>query len=115
PVELETRDEPELVDTPGATTIDQVAGLLGAAPGALMKAMPVVVDGRGPLLVVLRGDHQLNEIKLQNAMRAPVRPAQEDEVRELFGTHPGFIGPVGARVPVVADEALRGRGYVAGA
>jgi prolyl-tRNA synthetase len=44
-----------------------------------------------------------------------VRPAQENEVREVFGAVPGFIGPVGARVEVVADEALRGlAGLVAG-
>jgi prolyl-tRNA synthetase len=90
--------------------------MLGVEPGALMKAMPVIVEGKGPVLVVLRGDHQLNEIKLQNALGAPARLAQEDEVRSLFGTHPGFIGPVGAGVPVVADEALHGGGgYITGA
>jgi prolyl-tRNA synthetase len=116
PVELESLPVPEPVDTPGATTIEQVAGMLGVAPGALIKAMPVVVDGRGPVLVLVRGDHQLNEIKLRNALHAEVRPAHEEEVRDLFGTHPGFIGPVGTRVPVVADEALRdGGGYVTGA
>ena len=47
---------------------------------------------------------------------ADARLAREDEVRELFGTHPGFIGPLDAGVPVLADEALRdGGGYVAGA
>ncbi|MFL5896236.1 MAG: proline--tRNA ligase [Thermoleophilaceae bacterium] len=117
PVALESLPQPEVVDTPGATTIDQVAGQLAVEAGALMKAMPVIVDGRGPVLVVLRGDHQLNEIKLQNALGAAARPAQEDEVRDLFGSLPGFIGPLGARVPVVADEALRAGagGYIAGA
>jgi prolyl-tRNA synthetase len=116
PVELQSLPQPEVVDTPGATTIEQVAGQLGVPAGALMKAMPVVVDGRGPLLVLVRGDHQLNEIKLQNALKAQFRLAREDEMGELFGTHAGFIGPVGAKVPVVADEALRnGGGYVAGA
>jgi prolyl-tRNA synthetase len=113
---LESLPEPEAVDTPGASTIEAVAGSLGVPAGALIKAMPVIVEGRGPVLVLVRGDHQLNEIKLQNAVRAPARPAQEDEVRELFGTHPGFIGPVGAKVPVAADLALQnGGGYVAGA
>ena len=112
----EALDAPEVVDTPGATTIEEVAGLLGVPHGALIKALPVIVDGRGPVLVLVRGDHRLNEIKLQNALRAPARPAAEDEVEREFGTHPGFIGPVGAKVPVVADEALRGlRGLVAGA
>jgi prolyl-tRNA synthetase len=116
PVELRSLPQPEVVDTPGATTIEQVAGQLGVPAGALMKAMPVVVDGRGPLLVLVRGDHQLNEIKLQNALKAQFRLAREDEMGELFATHAGFIGPVGAKVPVVVDEALRnGGGYVAGA
>jgi len=75
----------------------------------------MVADGRGPLLVVVRGDHRLNEIKLANALKAHARPAEADEVREVFGAEPGFIGPVGARVDVVADEALRDlRGLVAG-
>jgi prolyl-tRNA synthetase len=104
------------VDTPGATTIDQVAGQLGVPAGRLIKAMPVIVEGRGPVLVLVRGDHQLNEIKLRNAFKADVRLAREEEVREEFGTQPGFIGPVGAKVPVAADLALRDSGsYVAGA
>ncbi|MEX2194754.1 MAG: proline--tRNA ligase [Thermoleophilaceae bacterium] len=107
---------PAPVDTPGAATVEQVTGALGVPAGALVKAFPVIVEDRGPLLVVIRGDHRLNEFKLQNALGAVARPAQEDELRSEFGTHPGFIGPVGAAVPVLADEALRGlRGLVAGA
>jgi prolyl-tRNA synthetase len=115
PVEQPSWDE-GVVDTPGAATIDQVAGMLGVPAGRLMKAMPVIVDGRGPVLVLVRGDHQLNEIKLRNAFKADTRLATEEEVRSEFGTHPGFIGPVGAKVPVAADVALRDSGsYVAGA
>jgi prolyl-tRNA synthetase len=107
---------PEPVETPGATTIDAVTGMLDVPAGALIKALPVVVEGRGPVLVLVRGDHRLNEIKLQNALGAPARPAEAQEVRELFGTEPGFIGPIGAQVPVLADEALRGlHGLVTGA
>jgi prolyl-tRNA synthetase len=106
---------PEPVETPGATTIDEVSGLLGVPAGALIKAIPVDAEGRGPVLALVRGDHRLNEIKLQNALGAPVRAAEEAEVREVFGAVPGFIGPVDARVEVVADEALRGlRGLIAG-
>jgi prolyl-tRNA synthetase len=109
-------DAPEPVHTPNATTIDAVAGMLAVPPGALIKAFPVIVDDRGPVLVLVRGDHRLNEIKLANHLRAPFRPAQGDEVGDLFGTYAGFIGPVGAKVPVVADEALRGlHGLVTGA
>ena len=99
---------PEEVETPGAATVEAVCGQLGVPPGAIVKAFPVLVDGRGPVLVVVRGDHRLNEIKLQNALGATVRPAEAEEVRKEFGAEPGFIGPVGAPVPVLADEALRG-------
>ena len=113
---LEPLDEPERVDTPGAATIDAVAALLGLPAGALLKAMPVIAEGRGPLLVVLRGDHRLNEFKLRNHLRTAVRPAHDEEIRDEFGTVAGFIGPVGARVDVLADEAVRGlHGLVAGA
>ncbi len=113
----EPLDAPEVVETPGATTIDQVAAMLGVPAGALIKAFPMFVADRGPLLVVIRGDHRLNDIKLQNALAgAAVRPAEAEEVRETFGAVPGFIGPVGARVEVMADEGLKGlTGLVAGA
>jgi prolyl-tRNA synthetase len=112
----EPLDEPVAVDTPEATTIEEVAGLLGVPPAALVKAIPMVVEGRGTVLCVLRGDHRLNEVKLQNALGAPARAAREDELAQDLGAPAGFIGPVGARVPVIADEALRGlRGLVAGA
>jgi prolyl-tRNA synthetase len=110
------RDEPEEVETPGATTIEQVSGMLKVPAGALIKALPLMVEGRGPVLVLVRGDHRLNEIKLRNHLHAPFEPANENEVKEQFGTHAGFIGPVGTAVPVVADEALRGmKGMVTGA
>jgi prolyl-tRNA synthetase len=106
---------PEPVETPGATTVEDVTGMLGVPSGAVIKAMPVLADGRGPVLVLVRGDHRLNEIKLQNALGAPARPAEAEEVRSLFGAEPGFIGPVGAPVDVLADEALRGlHGLVTG-
>jgi prolyl-tRNA synthetase len=107
--------EPKEVETPGATTIEAVCRLLGVPAGALIKAFPTVTEGRGPLLVVIRGDHRLNEVKLQNALGETFRPAEGEEVRKLFGAEPGFIGPVGAPVPVLADQALRGlAGLVAG-
>ena len=64
-------DAPEEVSTPGQTTIDQVATALNVATSTLLKAMPMIDEEDGtPLLVILRGDHSLNEIKLQNAMMA---------------------------------------------
>ncbi|MEA2469331.1 MAG: prolyl-tRNA synthetase [Thermoleophilaceae bacterium] len=112
PVESEPRSAPETVDTPGATTIQQVADMLDVPPGALIKALPVVVEGRGQVLVLVRGDHRLNEVKLQNHLKAPFRQATAEEI----GPNVGFIGPVGAQTAIIADEALRGmQGMVAGA
>ncbi|HLM26289.1 MAG TPA: proline--tRNA ligase [Thermoleophilaceae bacterium] len=112
----EPLDAPEEVDTPGATSIEAVTRLLSVPATGLIKAMPMIADGRGPLLVLLRGDHRLNPIKLANSLGAEARPAHEEEVRDQFGTVGGYIGPVGARVEVIADEALRGlSGLVAGA
>ncbi len=107
-------DETGEVDTPGATTIEQVAGMLGVPEAGLIKAMPYLV-GDEPVLVLVRGDHRLNEFKLRNALRAEARPAQDEEIRDRFRTVPGFMGP-GLDVRTVADEALRGlKGLVAGA
>ena len=107
---------PEAVDTPGARTIEEVSAQLGVPPGALVKAMPVMREGGEPLLVLVRGDHRLNEIKLQNAVGGAVRQATAEEIERLIGAPAGFVGPVGSPVEVLADEALRGlHGLVAGA
>ena len=45
----------------------------------------MMVEGRGPVLVLVRGDHRLNEIKLQNALGRRARPAEEEEVGATFG------------------------------
>jgi prolyl-tRNA synthetase len=108
-------DAPKEAETPGAKTVEAVCEQLAVRQGAIVKAFPVLVEERGPVLVVIRGDHRLNEIKLQNVLGAPFRAAEAEEVRGAFGAEPGFIGPVGAPVPVLADEALRGlQGLVAG-
>jgi prolyl-tRNA synthetase len=106
---------PEEVETPDSRTIEEVSGLLGVDPATLIKALPVVVEGQGPRLALVRGDHRLNEIKLRNALGGELRPATDEEIRASFGAEPGFIGPVGAPVEVIADEALRAGSYVAGA
>jgi prolyl-tRNA synthetase len=112
----EPSSAPREVETPGASTVDAVCEALGVPPGAIIKAFPVVVEERGPVLVLIRGDHRLNEIKLQNALGTPFRPAEAEEVRTKFGAEPGFIGPLGSPVDVLADEALRDlQGLVTGA
>jgi prolyl-tRNA synthetase len=115
PVELPPAlDEPREVPTPGLTTVDEVAEALGVPPGAALKAMPVVVEGKGMVLALVRGDHRLNEVKLANALGADARPAQADEIEAELGP-PGFIGPVDAKLPVIKDAAIQGEGYFAGA
>ncbi|MDQ3866200.1 MAG: proline--tRNA ligase [Actinomycetota bacterium] len=106
--------QPDEVETPGVTTIDSLAELLGIDAAATSKAMPVVTDGR-VVLGLVRGDDRLHEGKLAGALGAEFRPATEEEIRETFGADPGSIGPVGIPVEVVADEALREGQFVAGA
>jgi prolyl-tRNA synthetase len=105
---------PEEVHTPGLTTVEEVAANLKMPTGALLKAYPVIVEGRGLVLVVVRGDHRVNEIKLRNALGAACRPAQPDEFAQRIGPA-GFIGPVGANAPVLLDAAVADGGYVTGA
>jgi prolyl-tRNA synthetase len=115
PVELPPPlDAPETVQTPGLTTVDEVSSALGVAPGALLKALPVVVEGRGMVLTLIRGDHRLNEVKLRNGLGADFRPANADEIASELGPA-GFIGPVGCELPVIRDAAISGDSYVTGA
>jgi prolyl-tRNA synthetase len=107
-------DSPREAPTPALTTVEQVATALGVPEGAALKAIPVVVEGRGFVVTLVRGDHRLNEIKLRNALGADFRPAEVEEIAEQLGPA-GFIGPVGANVPVIMDAAIRGGGYFAGA
>jgi prolyl-tRNA synthetase len=109
-------DSPAVDETPGLTTVGEVSGALGVPEGALLKAYPVVLGDTGAMrIIVVRGDHRVNDIKLRNALGGDFRPAHPDEVAERIGP-PGFIGPVGTRVSVLLDAAIDPDGsYVAGA
>ncbi|WP_210493080.1 proline--tRNA ligase [Patulibacter sp. SYSU D01012] len=101
---------PDPVSTPGTTTIAALAAHLDREPSALLKAFPVVVErGEGTqpetVLVLLRGDHEVVEVKLAKALGGTVRQATEDEIRDRIGP-PGFLGPIGTDVPVVLDAAV---------
>src|SRR6185503_6659796 len=100
-------DAPERVETPDARTIEEVSEFLGVDPATLLKALPVVLEDGTTKLALVRGDRRLNEIKLQNALGVPFRPATEAEILDTFGAEPGFIGPVGVDVEVLADLPLR--------
>ncbi len=115
PVELPAPlSAPELAQTPGLVTVAEVAARLDVPAGALLKAYPVMAEGRGLVLVMVRGDHRVNDIKLQNALGAEFRPAREDEFAHRIGPA-GYIGPVGADVPILLDDAVEPGGYVTGA
>src|SRR3954468_3801307 len=115
PVELPGGlERPEEVATPGLDTIAEVAQALHVQPGNLLKAFPVMVDDRGLVLVMVRGDHRVNAIKLRNARGAGFRVAREDEFAQRIGPG-GYMGPVGADVPILLDEAVVPGPYVTGA
>ena len=106
--------QPEPVDTPGMKTVEAVSGELGVDPGSLIKAVPVVTDDGEFIMVLVRGDHQLNTVKLANSLGVASRPAKEDEIAGQVGP-PGFIGPVGASVRIIKDKAIDGGGLITGA
>jgi prolyl-tRNA synthetase len=112
PPPLET---PEVVDTPGVTTIDALAEHLGIDPAATSKAMPVVRKDGTLVLALIRGDDRLEEAKLAAALMSDFRPATTEEIQAGFGADPGSLGPVGFKGPIVADETLRQGQFVAGA
>ena len=103
---------PEEVHTPGMTTVAHVCEHFGVPAGALIKAYPVIV-GEELKLVLVRGDHRVNDIKLTNALGAPFRPAQASEFEDRIGPA-GYIGPVGTDVPILLDAALSGDSYISG-
>jgi prolyl-tRNA synthetase len=111
----ERLDAPQEIATPGVTTIDALATVLGIDPAATSKAMPVTKRDGTVVLALIRGDDQLEEAKLAAALRADVRPSTEEEIRAAFGADPGSIGPIGFEGEIVADEALREGQFVAGA
>jgi len=105
----------EEVATPNAKTIAEVAGYLKIDPRLTIKSLLFVAPKAGPVLVLLRGDHTLHERNLARALGEEARPAHPDEVRQHLGAPVGSVGPVGARVLVLADETLREGTYVVGA
>jgi prolyl-tRNA synthetase len=104
----------EEVATPNARTIAQVSDLLKIDPRLTIKSL-LYATPSGFVLALVRGDHAINERKLTRVLGAEPRAAHPEEVAAQLGAPVGSVGPVGARVPIVADEVLRGGAYVVGA
>ena len=110
--------ELEKVATPDVKTIEEVSKFLNVPASNCIKSLVFKIDGE--LVVVLaRGDHEINDIKLKNALEADsVELAEEAEIKELLGCTVGSIGPVKLpiNVKVIADNAIKSiRNGVAGA
>jgi len=103
--------EPEQFDTPGVRTIAALADFDGgAAADRQIKTMVMVADG-DVVLALVRGDHGLNEQKLQDGLACnTLRPASPEEAQKTLGALPGSLGAVDVDgVRIVADDALQGR------
>lgn len=114
---------PEEFPTPGVRTIEDLVLFPGGAESSRqIKSLVIIatIDGESrPVLVLLRGDHQLHEIKLADSLRATaVRQAHPEEIRELLGASAGSLGGVGAKekaraagkdLRIVADSSLKNR------
>ncbi|MDC6268732.1 proline--tRNA ligase [Lysinibacillus fusiformis] len=114
----EALKEVEKVATPDQKTIEEVSAFLQVMPANVIKSLVFDVDGE-LVVVLVRGDHEINDIKLKNALEAgSVELASEAAIRELLGCGVGSIGPVKlpVDVKVVADHAIKSiRNGIAGA
>jgi len=112
------REAKQEVATPRARTIADVSKLLGVEPARLVKTL--VVEGADGKLValVIRGDHELNAVKAQKiaGVARPLRMADAARITAVLGCEPGSLGPVGLRIPVIADRsAAAAADFVCGA
>jgi prolyl-tRNA synthetase len=95
------------VATPGARTIADVAKLLSLPASRLLKTLVVEGADGGLVVLLLRGDHELNALKAskQPAVARPLRMADAGRIAAAFGSEPGFLGPVGLGITVIADHS----------
>jgi prolyl-tRNA synthetase len=108
----------EKVSTPDVKTIEEVAGFLAAEMEICIKSLLFKVDDEF-VLVLSRGDHEINDIKVKNFLNAnSVELASSEETKEILGSEFGSIGPcsMGDKVKIIADNAVKYiRNGVAGA
>lgn len=97
----------EAVATPGKKTIQEVTDYLSLPADRLVKSLAFITE-KGPVLALVRGDHEVNEIKLLNLLNVlQLEMAGEKEIRADFQSEPGYLGPVGlSKVTVVADASV---------
>jgi prolyl-tRNA synthetase len=105
------------VATPGKKSVSEVADFLGLPPQSFIKTLVYKVDGADLVAVLLRGDHEINELKLQKFLGChEVGLADEADVEKATDVAPGFLGPIGLKLRMVADQAVQGmRDAVTGA
>lgn len=101
----------EKVHTPDRRTIDEVSAFLGLEPSRMIKCLMYLVEGR-PVAVLVPGDREANEIKLERVLATDeFRLFNEEDWREYPAYIQGFVGPIGLQVDeVVADLSLEGAG-----
>lgn len=99
----------EKVATPGQKSILEVSSFLGVSEKETVKSLLFMLDGQ-PVLAMVRGDHEVNETKVKNALGGTVcELASPREIQKWTGTVAGYIGPVGLdkEVTIIADQALK--------
>jgi len=106
----------EKVATLGKKTIEEVSEFLGVPAATTVKMLILLADAV-PVAVMVRGDHELNEIKLKNYLGCETLEMASDEIiTKTTGSPVGYIGPIGLSLRIIADVAVRGmRNFVAGA
>jgi prolyl-tRNA synthetase len=99
-------EAPEPVATPNVRTVEEVAAFLGVSPADIVKTLIYETDN-GPVAVLIRGDHEVNEVKVKNLLGVTdLILAGLVRVQELTGAEVGFAGPVGLNLPIYADQAV---------
>lgn len=94
------------VDTPEVRTIESLCDFMGVPPQQTLKTLMVNGEDGQPMALVLRGDHQLNEVKAGKVagVADPLVMADDESIRAAVGCPAGFIGPVGLDMPVIVDR-----------
>lgn len=97
------------VSTPGVKTINGLCEYLSIDIKTTAKALVVLAENGIPVLLMVRGDHRLNEIKAEGIrdIASPLQFASDKDIKAYFGANAGSLGPVGLDIPVVADYALQ--------